>query len=414
MRVNIAIPEAQVTKPVLDAALESVTRLNEQLIDGGAPTAKQLIEQGAQWKPEPPGQEHFDHAGILAQRGWGDCDDWAPLHAASLRKTGEDPGAKAVVQRSGPNTWHAVVERSNGKIDDPSRAAGMGTNGHAVHGAVLPIMHAPAAVVGGELVVRPSLALRPHPSGWQARVDLPWHNDIDGEATPSDYAMAALHTAPVAMTALVGALEGAVVLGEAGGFAIDEHLARLEAISDAVQGCDPDELVRRYGPEHAAAAAQIVGSWFGDAFKAVTSPVTSAVKFVQNPSLKNLAHIVTDPVTSTLRVARPLAQVVKPLAPLVRFVPGVGPVAATALDVMANPPANFGDLAQRFAGNAMSFIPGIGPVAQAALPFIQQAMAARGGAPAPAPRPPQGMPAQFAQFMPQGMPQGWPQFGGFR
>mgnify|MGYP003525212302 CR=1 FL=1 len=36
MRLMIAIPEANVKKPVLDGALEAVTRLNEDLIRSGA------------------------------------------------------------------------------------------------------------------------------------------------------------------------------------------------------------------------------------------------------------------------------------------------------------------------------------------------------------------------------------------
>jgi len=375
MRVNIAIPEAQVTKPVLDAALESVTRLNEQLLESGqTPTAHQLIEQGAQWRPEPPGQEHFDHGGILAQRGWGDCDDWAPLHAASLRKTKEDPGAKAEVVRSGPHTWHAIVKRSNGKIDDPSKAAGMGTNGHGIHGAVLPLMNQPGAVVGGAYIVRPGIAVRPAPSGYQARVDLPWHwrEKLTDPLTPTDYAMTALHTAPVAPMALVGALQGAIELGDAGGFADPEHLARLACIADACEGCPQHELVKRYGPKHAAAAQQVVGSFFGDVFKAATSPVTSAMHFVQHPSLSNLTHMATDPFTSALHAAQPLAQMAQPFGGMMRFIPGVGPVAASALDFAAHPPQNLQDLAQFAMHQAPGFIPGAGPMAMMMPQMMQQ------------------------------------------
>ncbi len=379
MRVNIAIPEAQVTKPVLDAALESVTRLNEQLLESGqTPTAHQLIEQGAQWRPEPPGQEHFDHGGILAQRGWGDCDDWAPLHAASLRKTKEDPGAKAEVIRSGPHTWHAIVKRSNGKIDDPSKAAGMGTNGHGIHGAVLPLMNPPGAVVGGAYIVRPGIAVRPAPQGYQARVDLPWHwrEHLDDPLTPTDYAMTALHTAPVAPMALVGALQGAIELGDAGGFADPEHLARLAAIADACEGCPHHELVKNYGEQHAAAAEQVVGSFFGDVFKAATSPITSAVKFVQHPSLSNLTHMATDPFTSALHAAAPIAQAAAPFA---HYIPGFGNLAEAGLNIMAHPPG--------FLANMMPH-----------------------GAPAPAPQP-QGMPS-YAAMLPYlqafAQQQGWP------
>ena len=89
MLVNIGIPESEITAPVLDAGLEAVTRLNTQLIKSGkVPDFAAQIRGGLKWKPEPPGQESFDHAGILAKRGNGDCDDIAPLHVASLRASG--------------------------------------------------------------------------------------------------------------------------------------------------------------------------------------------------------------------------------------------------------------------------------------------------------------------------------------
>src|SRR5262245_39874367 len=100
MRVNVAIPEAHVTRPVLDAALEATTRLNEQLLKEGVVPPFRKAVNAVRWKPEPPGDEHFDHAAVVLGRGWGDCDDLAPWHAASLRATGEDPGAKAFVKKS--------------------------------------------------------------------------------------------------------------------------------------------------------------------------------------------------------------------------------------------------------------------------------------------------------------------------
>ena len=51
MRINIAIPEEHVSKPVLDGALEAVTRLNEDMIaKGKSPTSEQLIARGAKWQ----------------------------------------------------------------------------------------------------------------------------------------------------------------------------------------------------------------------------------------------------------------------------------------------------------------------------------------------------------------------------
>jgi hypothetical protein len=320
MRVQVAIPEAHVDAPVLDAALESVTRLNESLLkEGAVPTAKELIARGAQWKPEPPGEEHFDHGATIAKRGHGDCDDWAPLHAASLRHTGEDPGAKARVYRSGPKRWHAIVERSNGAIDDPSRWAGMGTNGHGVSGfdvvgfdssegygvvgATAPLMYdPPSALVGsvGAYIVRPAIAVRPVRGGFQARADIPWlwREHLHDEPKASDYAMTALHTAPVASTALSGCLNGAITFADVVGFSSEEHLRRLACIADRVSGADFDELANVYGTEEAYAVDEIVGSLFGGLGKMLK------------------------------KVASPLAHIAEKA---VAFVPGVGPIASMAL-----------------------------------------------------------------------------------
>lgn len=135
MRIRIAVPEAHVNPAVIDAALEAVTRLDESLIRSGqSPTASELVRAGARWQPEPPGDEHFDHGGTIAARGHGDCDDWAPLKAAELRATGEDPRAVARVVKSGDTTYHAIVQRGDGSIDDPSLAAGMKRQSSSVVG----------------------------------------------------------------------------------------------------------------------------------------------------------------------------------------------------------------------------------------------------------------------------------------
>lgn len=290
MRINVAIPEANVKEPVLNGALETVTLLNEDLIRSGkSPTAQQLIDQGAIWQPEKPGDEHFDHGGIIASRGHGDCDDWAPLHAATLRVTGEDPGAKAVVRKSGPKRWHATVIRSDGTEDDPSLAAGMPGAAKRVgaRGATLPIMYPGRLVSGvngevGSFIATPHLALRPvadrhgQLESWQARADLPWHWHPDD--SPADLAMATLHMSPVSDQAVVGAVRGAFNLGCVSG-ADPEHLRYLSAVEDICNGYSWDEVAEVYGPAHATAAGAVVGSFFGKAFKVlkkVASPLLKA------------------------------------------------------------------------------------------------------------------------------------------
>lgn len=285
MRINVAIPEAHVTAPVLDGALEAVTRLNEQMIKAGdTPTDLQLIEQGAKWQPEPPGQEHFDHGAKISQRGWGDCDDWAPLRAARLRVTGEDPGARAVVRKSGPRRWHATVVRSDGTEDDPSLDAGMPGPARTVgiRGAWLPSMFHRTSGVNGAFIATPHLALRPiadqhgQLESWQARADLPWH--WQPGKSPADIAMASLHMSPVSDQAVVGALRGALQLGAASGYADPESLRRCSAIADACEGYSWEELREVYGPEHATAAGVIVGSFFGKALKKLGKVAKGAVK----------------------------------------------------------------------------------------------------------------------------------------
>lgn len=313
MRINLAIPEAHVKAPVLDAALEGVTRLNESLIRAGAsPTSHQLIRAGAKWKPEPPGQEHFDHGALIASRGHGDCDDWAPLHAATLRVTGKDPGATAIVRKSGPQRWHAIVRRSDGKIEDPSLAAGMPGRGRSnivigVRGATVPLMLQGHGVNGevGAFINSPQLAMRPKRDeygqieSWQARADLPWH--WKPGKSPTDIAMVSLHQSPVSDQAIVGAIRGAWRLGVASGTADPNHLRRLAAIADMCEGCDYEEVARRYGAEHAEAAGAVVGSFFGKAFR--------SLKKVAKKGLRSLAKVAPSALS---------------------FVPGVGPVARLA------------------------------------------------------------------------------------
>lgn len=285
MRVNVAIPEAHVSKPVLDAALEAVTRLNEQMIrKGDSPTSEQLISAGAIWKPEPPGQEHFDHGALIAKRGDGDCDDWAPLHAATLRVTGQDPGARAVVRKSGPKRWHATVIRSDGTEDDPSLAAGMPGPARTVgiRGAWLPGMRPSRHGVGGAFINTPQLALRPladshgEIESWQARADLPWHWRPTGES-PADLAMVTLHRSPVSSTAICGAVRGAFKMGLANG-SDPEQLKRLSALCELCEGEPWEEVAERYGPEHATAAGAIVGSFFGKAFRSLKKVVKPLAK----------------------------------------------------------------------------------------------------------------------------------------
>lgn len=213
MRIRIAIPEDKVTPEALNGALEAVTRVNESLIGARhVPLAQDAIKRGVRWSPEPFGEERFDNAAIVVGRGWGDCDDLAPYEAASLRVTGADPGAFARVFPSGPNRWHAVVQRSDGSIDDPSQWAGM--NAVAGAGPAVTRAHRPGS---------PAIAMVQRHNAWHARAELPWYGQPRGTALVG---YAAGDYLPDVLSRCV---QGTCIVGQAAGIADHESIGRTMA-----------------------------------------------------------------------------------------------------------------------------------------------------------------------------------------
>ena len=203
MRVRVAIPDKYLDAPTIDALLEATTRAGARQIRAGeAPDARVAIRRGAKWKPEPYlDGEHFDLPAMVNQRGWGDCDDWGPYLAASLRASGEDPGARSRAVRSGPNSWHAVTQLSDGRVVDPSRAAGMKprVSGYSgVHAAAARPMAEPG---DGAMAVK-----RDAQGVWWCRCDIPW-----GDAHVASYGPG---RGPA--SALRGAVQGAIWSSDGG------------------------------------------------------------------------------------------------------------------------------------------------------------------------------------------------------
>jgi hypothetical protein len=171
VRLVVGIPEQHVSRRVLQPVLEGLTRLNEEMIRAGeVPTFDEALKKGmVKWKPEPPGEERFDHAGTVLERGHGDCDDLAPWAAASDRATGRDPNARADMYKSGEHRWHAIVKQADESLRDPSQEAGMKKHSGIISGiypAAVPLMARPAEVSGGAR--RPTVALRPVRCGQKA------------------------------------------------------------------------------------------------------------------------------------------------------------------------------------------------------------------------------------------------------
>src|SRR5271166_235395 len=280
MRIRIAVPEEHVDPSVIDAALEAVTRLDESMIrKGQSMTSHDLVDAGAVWRPEPPGDEHFDHGGTIETRGWGDCDDWAPLHAATLRASGEDPGAVARVIPSGPSTYHAIVERSDGKLEDPSAMAGMqgstvvGASDMAVWacdphdgriyaGSLAPTVGPLAVHCGGAFAIRG--AMLPDGPYYEARADMPIVGSALGEVRSYvrgrrrivagrhvrgarvvgvvPYSLACIGHGRTPLGALDSAIVGAVLCGDAAEMTTSLDRYKLLAIQAGLKGLSPGEV----------------------------------------------------------------------------------------------------------------------------------------------------------------------------
>jgi len=246
MRVQLAIPDEHVTPEVLEPLLEAGTRLDHRLMAAGqAPTFTQALQQGVRWQPEPPGMERFDHAGAVAGRGHGDCDDLAPMRAAELRLTGEDPAAVSKVIKTGPHMFHAYVQRGDGTWEDPSEEAGM----YVPAGGVRPA--ATRAITRRPV---PAVAMRPsrRVGAWQARAEIPWVGSAyklscDAiEADPRD--------------AMSTAVMGCCLVGETAGLSSREHVAHLLALESAMRQAHPDELreaLEQYGIPWTALAGAV-------------------------------------------------------------------------------------------------------------------------------------------------------------
>jgi hypothetical protein len=322
--VRIAIPEENVTAPVLNAGLETVTRLNEALIrEGKSPTFSQAVKGGVLWKPEPPGLESFDHGAKVAGRGWGDCDDLAPLHAASLRVSGEDPAARAVVYRSGPGRWHAIVERTTGpdQYEDPSQTAGMRVRKSAEPGIPPAVVGAMYSTRGVNGVLRPSACVRQTGAGWQGRCDVP--------IADTDYAVSVTQKGPGPAPALAGAIRGASLVCGAAELADEDDLDRLWALQGLLSGHSPAECAEVMGVE---TTKEALTALFGIAPKMGARVAGRPFRGVGHDFGREFSRVQCASVggfnfKSFLKIVEPLA------SKAVSFIPGVGPIAATAMDM---------------------------------------------------------------------------------
>lgn len=218
MRIRLAVPDRHLNEHVLNAALEATTRANEAILRAGeAPSIQDAIRAGVRWRPERfTDGEHFDLASTAAVRGWGDCDDLAPWRAAERRIAG-DTNAKAIVRKSGPKRYHAIVLTGDGQIEDPSRWAGMGTSVSGVGPAVC----GQIACVGES-----ALAVVPYGDAWAARMDLPYGaRHLSAQSLAASPELAAYHAA-----------RGASLVGESAGLLGEEDLESIAYLLNGLTG----------------------------------------------------------------------------------------------------------------------------------------------------------------------------------
>lgn len=402
MRIRVSVPDEHVTSDVVEPVLEAVTRLNERMIENGqTPTSHELIDQGAIWRPEDPGDEHFDHGGTIAKRGWGDCDDWGPLHTATLRASGEDPGAKTIMVQSGPSTYHALTQRSDGSLEDPSIAAGMKSerphnisgeasehevwardplDGRIYQGAMPPAVGPMSLHCGPGLAVRGCRPIRGCPPAYEARVDVPIVGSrlvhvrsftrhrpgrarrVHGNVLP--YALSVTHLAGTRQDAVEGALVGAILLGDASGMTADVDRYKLMALHHAMAGMSPGEV-------HEALVNQMHRDLY-DAAQASGQPPEAHSKALLAQTLKpgvsgpviiggffsDLGHIASSVVSDVSKVASSVATNVGPwvgdvlhgVEAAVSVVPGLGTAVS---DVVAAAETAYDSAAALLHGNPL-------------------------------------------------------------
>lgn len=128
MRTVINVP-ATMGARFVEAALEGLAELATE--DHRETLHPTLYTSGIRYQREQ-GSENWLTPTELLVAGRGDCEDLAAYRVGELRASGVDPGARIVIERTGPRTLHAVVRRSSGAIEDPSRALGMTGRGEGV------------------------------------------------------------------------------------------------------------------------------------------------------------------------------------------------------------------------------------------------------------------------------------------
>jgi hypothetical protein len=123
LHVRINVPPHPAALQAVAEGLVGLNAVLMRLADERGVAFPLLYESGARYRREPRGEEWWESAtdilGVTAQ-GTGDCEDLAAYRAAELRYVFGEP-ARVAIKRTRRGSFHAVVERADGTIEDPSR-----------------------------------------------------------------------------------------------------------------------------------------------------------------------------------------------------------------------------------------------------------------------------------------------------
>lgn len=136
MKINVHA-SMQMLENLLNSMLDTLDKTSVQ-----GERLPPLYSSGFRYIKSDPGEQWqlpFETAGRMG----GDCEDLSLYRAHELRLAGYP--AKVRVYKSGPRILHAVVDRGDGQMEDPSRALGMGAPGMGAD----PTMFPPPAPWGG-------------------------------------------------------------------------------------------------------------------------------------------------------------------------------------------------------------------------------------------------------------------------
>lgn len=108
--------------------LEAMTLINESYLRAN-PRTPLLYQSGVRYSQECR-DEQWQDIPVTLKRGYADCEDLATYRVAELRVRFGERRAKVFLKHHysplrDHYTYHVMVRRANGKIEDPSRRLGM-------------------------------------------------------------------------------------------------------------------------------------------------------------------------------------------------------------------------------------------------------------------------------------------------